>query len=145
MQRGTGMFIAGLGRARSPPRVGTRTARTNRHDTHKRWVGVSTPTHQTNDEEYTMTTHIAATPSVSHLDPWRDVTVQVTFKTVDPITMTEIVVDPDPSSDGCLLQLIDAAITRLRAYREAFTRAEKDDAGSRPPTALPVPWYAWGR
>ncbi len=92
-----------------------------------------------------MTTRIAATPSVSVLDPWRDVTVHVTFRTIDPITVTEIVVAPDPRSDGCLLQLIDAAITRLQAYREAFMRAEKDDVGSLPPTALPVPWHAWGR
>ncbi len=92
-----------------------------------------------------MTTRIAATSSVSVLDPWRDVTVHVTFRTIDPINVTEIVVDPDPSSDGCLLQLIDAAITRLQAYREAFMRAEEDDTGSLPPPALPVPWHAWGR
>jgi len=91
-----------------------------------------------------MTIQTAATPSISPLDPWRDITVHVTFKTIDPITSTEIVVDPYPDDD-CLLHLLDAAITRLQAYREALIEAEEEDRGPLPTPTLPVPWHAWGR
>jgi len=108
--------------------------------------GADTPTHHSNDNEEThMTTRIAATSSVSVLDPWRDVTVHVTFRTIDPINVTEIVVDPHPTDNGCLLQLLDAAIIRLGAYREALIEAEEEDRGPLPAPAPSVPWSAWGR
>lgn len=89
-----------------------------------------------------MTTLAVATPSIGVLDAWRDVTVSVTFKTSDPTALTEVVVDPDPVDNGCFLQALDAAITRLIVYRAAFIDAEAEDAA---PTPLPMPWYAWGR
>ncbi len=89
-----------------------------------------------------MTTHTAVALSVSALDAWDDVTVHVTFQTSAPLTQTEVVVAPDPVDDACLLQLIDAAISRLIAYRLAYRAAEAEDAA---PTPLPMPWYAWGR
>ncbi len=89
-----------------------------------------------------MTTLAAAIPSIGVLDAWHDVTVHVTFKTSDPTTLTDVVIEPDPEDNGCLLQLLDAAITRLIVYRDAFIDAEAEDAA---PTPLPMPWYAWGR
>jgi len=86
-----------------------------------------------------------APPSLTALNPWQDVQLQITFKTVDPVDLTEVTLDPDPVDDGCLLQILDAAIRRLTAYRDAFMDAEENDVGSQPPGALPVPWYAWGR
>lgn len=97
------------------------------------------------EKEIVMTNHSAVTPSISTLDPWRDMTVQIMFRTVDPIHSTEVVVDPYPTDDGCLLQLLDATITRLRAYREALLEAEEEDREPLPASARPVPWYAWGR
>jgi len=147
MEGETRMLITGLVGARPPPPArGPGAAHDRRRGRQKKMGGVSSPTHHSdNDEETNMITRIAATPSISVLDPWRDVTMHVTFRTIDPINVTEIVVDPDPGGDGCLLQVIDAAITRLQACREAFMQAEEDDTGSLPPTALPVPWYAWCR
>ena len=86
-----------------------------------------------------------APSSIDVLDPWHDVTVHVTFKTVDPHGLTEVVIDPEPRGDGLLLQLVDAAIARLVVYRNAFIDAEDGDTGSLPPTPLPEPWYGWGR
>lgn len=103
------------------------------------------PTYIDHEKRIVMTNQFAATPSISTLDPWRDMTVQVTFRTVDPIHSTEVVIDPYPTDDGCLLQLLDATITRLRAYREALLEAEEEDREPLPASARPVPWYAWGR
>jgi len=97
------------------------------------------------EKEIVMTIQNAATPSISTLDPWRDVTVHVTFKTSDPMNITEIAVDPYPTDNGCLLQLLDAAIIRLGAYREALIEAEEEDRGPLPAPAPSVPWSAWGR
>ncbi len=103
------------------------------------------PTSIDYEKRIVMTIQNAATPSISTLDPWRDMTVHVTFRTVDPINSTEIVVDPYPSDDGCLLQLLDVTITRLRAYREALIEAEEEDREPLPASARPVPRHAWGR
>lgn len=92
-----------------------------------------------------MTTSAVASSIAGALDAWSDVTVAATFTTSDPIDCTEVVIDPEPLTESCYLQLIDAAIRRLVAYRDAFIAAEEADTGVLPPTPLPVPWYGWGR
>ena len=80
-----------------------------------------------------MITRTAAPPSVLALDSWRDHTVSITFRTVDPVGATELAVAPDPVDDGVLLQLVEAAIVRLVAWRRDFMEAEAEDA-------VPVPF-----
>jgi hypothetical protein len=83
-----------------------------------------------------------------------DVSVTTTFRPLDPLSATEVVASLDlPDATG-LLNLLDATITRLIAYRDAYQQAMTandqpvmdDDADPAPPRAplpLPVPWYAW--
>jgi len=45
-----------------------------------------------------------------------------------------------------LLNLLDATMTRLTVYRDAFRQAMSEDADTTvppPPLPLPTPWYAW--
>ncbi len=87
---------------------------------------------------------IPVPPSIDVLDPWQDVHVHMTFKTVDAPGQVEVAIAPYPEGNGVLLQLIDAAIVRLLAYRDDFMAAEAADMPV-PPAALPVPWHAWTR
>jgi len=82
-----------------------------------------------------------------------DVSVTVTFRPLSPIGLTEVSISSEPPDDAALLTLLDATITRLIAYRDAYQQAmtENDqpvmdeDAAvvPPPPLPLPVPWYAW--
>jgi hypothetical protein len=103
-----------------------------------------------------MTTHtIPATPLAASLPsiPPRpavalydgDVSVTVTFRPLSPLGSTEVVTSPDPLDDTGLLNLIDATLTRLTLYRDAFRQAMSEDADPAPPPPLPLPtpWYAW--
>lgn len=89
-----------------------------------------------------MSTRTAAPPSVLALDAWRDHTVSLTFRTVDPVGRVELTVDPDPLANAVLLQLVEAAIVRLVAWRRDFIEAEAGDA-----VALPyrLPLYGLDR
>jgi hypothetical protein len=83
-----------------------------------------------------------------------DVSVTTTFRPHDPIDATEVVASIDlPDATG-LLNLLDATITRLIAYRDAYQQAmtandqpvmeeDADPAPVRAPLPLPTPWYAW--
>jgi len=146
MDTQTRRAIVGPGTARPPPGPGTKPGDGPQAQQTKDGRELTLPSIGINHEKrIVMTIQTAATPSISPLDPWCDVTVHVTFKTIDPITSTEIVVDPYPADDDCLLHLLDAAITRLQAYREALIEAEEEDRGPLPAPTLPVPWHAWGR
>jgi len=83
-----------------------------------------------------------ATPIVPTLDASDDVTMHVTFRPCAPIGLTEVVIDPEPAEDACVLDLLDAAIARLTCYRDGYRHATEDDAR---PVRLPTPWYGWGR
>jgi len=74
-----------------------------------------------------------------------DVFVTVTFRPCSPIGATEVLTSPDPLDDIGLLTLLDATLTRLTVYRDAFRQAMSEDAATvpPPPLPLPVPWYAW--
>ncbi len=83
-----------------------------------------------------------------------DVSVTATFCPHDPIGSTEVVASLDLPDDTALLNLLDATITRLIAYRDAYQQAmtandqpareeDADPAPVRAPRPLPVPWYAW--
>jgi len=75
-----------------------------------------------------------------------DVSVTASFRPLDPIGSTEVVASLDlPDATG-LLNLLDATIVRLIAYRDAYQQAmdaDADPAPVRAPLPLPVPWYAW--
>jgi len=95
--------------------------------------------------------HVAASiPSIpprpaSALDDG-DVSVTATFRPRDPIGATEVVASLDLPNDTALLNLLDATIARLIAYRDAYQQAMTEDADPAPvraPLPLPVPWYAW--
>jgi hypothetical protein len=93
--------------------------------------------------------HVAASiPSIpprpaSALDDG-DVSVTATFRPRDPIGATEVVASLALPDDAALLNLLDATITRLIAYRDAYQQAmDADPAPARAPLPLPVPWYAW--
>lgn len=89
--------------------------------------------------------HTSPVPSsIDVLDPWHDVHVHITFKTVDAPGQVEVAIEPYPEGNGVLLQLVNAAIVRLLAYRNDFMAAEEADVPT-PPTSLPVPWHAWTR
>ncbi len=75
-----------------------------------------------------------------------DVSVTATFCPYDPIGVTEVVASLDLPDDTALLNLLDATIARLTAYRDAYHQAMTEDADPAPvraPLPLPVPWYAW--
>ncbi len=73
-----------------------------------------------------------------------DVSVTATFRPRDPIGATEVVASLALPDDAALLNLLDATITRLIAYRDAYQQAmDADPAPVRAPLPLPVPWYAW--
>ncbi len=83
-----------------------------------------------------------------------DIAVTATFRPRDPIGATEVVASIDLPDDAALLNLLDATITRLIAYRDTYRQAmtENDQpvrdedaapAPARAPLPLPVPWYAW--
>ncbi len=75
-----------------------------------------------------------------------DVSVTATFRPHDPIDATEVVASLDLPDDTALLNLLDATIARLSAYRDAYQQAidaDADPAPVRAPLPLPVPWYAW--
>ncbi len=73
-----------------------------------------------------------------------DVSVTTTFRPRDPIGATEVVASLALPDDAALLNLLDATITRLIAYRDAYQQAmDADPAPVRAPLPLPVPWYAW--
>ncbi len=75
-----------------------------------------------------------------------DVSVTATFRPHDPIDATEVVASLDLPDDTALLNLLDATIARLTAYRDAYQQAMTEDADPPPvraPLPLPVPWYAW--
>ncbi len=75
-----------------------------------------------------------------------DVSVTASFRPLDPIGSTEVVASLDlPDATG-LLNLLDATIVRLIAYRDAYQQAmdaDADPAPVRTPLPQPVPWYAW--
>ncbi len=98
-----------------------------------------------------LTTHVAASiPSISPrpavaLDDG-DVSVTATFRPCSPIGSTEVVASLDLPDAPALLNLLDATIARLTAYRAAYQQAMTEDAAPAPvraPLPLPVPWYAW--
>ena len=83
-----------------------------------------------------------------------DVSVTTTFRPHDPIGATEVVASIDLPDATALLTLLDATITRLITYRDAYRQAmtendqpgREEDADPPPPRApLPwsIPWYAW--
>ena len=74
-----------------------------------------------------------------------DVSVTVTFRPCSPIGSTEVVTSPDPLDETGLLTLLDATMTRLTVFRDAFRQAMSEDAATVPPPPLPLPtpWYAW--
>ncbi len=94
-------------------------------------------------------THLAASipsippcPAVALYDG--DVFVTVTFRPCSPIGSTEVVTSPDPLDDTGLLTLLDAIMTRLIVYRDAFQQAMTEDTDAAlAPLPLPTPWYAW--
>jgi len=98
-----------------------------------------------------MTTHAAITapsisprPAVALFDG--DVSVTITFRPCSPVGSTEVITSPDPLDDTGLLALLDATMTRLTLYRDAFRQAMSEDADPAPdraPLPLPTPWYAW--
>jgi len=85
----------------------------------------------------------ATTPSipplviVAHDDD--DVTVTATFHPTDPIGATEVVITPEPASHARVLDLLDAAIVRLLAYRDGYKTASDKDTTP----LFPAPWYGW--
>lgn len=89
-----------------------------------------------------MTTHSAVSLSVSSPASDDEVTVHVVFHRHDPIGLTEVTIDPEPSDHRDVVQVIDAAIERLRVYSDDYRGAHVEDTVV---TRLPVPWYAWGR
>jgi len=72
-----------------------------------------------------------------------DVSVTATFRPCSPIGSTEVVTSLDPLDDAAVLTLLDATITRLTVYRDAYQQAMTEDTATVPPLPLPVPWYAW--
>ena len=94
-------------------------------------------------------THLAASipsippcPAVALYDG--DVFVTVTFRPCSPIGSTEVVTSPDPLDDTGLLTLLDAIMTRLIVYRDAFQQAMTEDTDAAlAPLPLPTPRYAW--
>ncbi len=75
-----------------------------------------------------------------------DVSVTATFRPHDPIGSTEVVASLALPDDTALLNLLDATIARLTAYRDAYQQAMTEDADPTPvraPFPLPIPWYAW--
>jgi len=82
-----------------------------------------------------------------------DVHITATFHPCSPVDSTEVSMSLDPLDDTDLLNLLDATITRLIAYRDAYRQAMtendqpamEEDAATvpPPPLPLPVPWYAW--
>ena len=83
-----------------------------------------------------------ATPIVPALGASEDVTKHVTFRSCDPIGLTEVVIDPEPAEAARVVDLLDAAIARLTCYRDGYRQATEEDAR---PVRLPAPWYGWGR
>ncbi len=75
-----------------------------------------------------------------------DVSVTATFRPLDPIGSTEVIASLDFPDATAFLNLLDATIARLTAYRDAYQQAMTEDADPAPvraPLPLPVPWYAW--
>ncbi len=82
-----------------------------------------------------------------------DVSVTVTFRPLGPIGATEVVASIALPDDTGFLTLLDATITRLIAYRDAYQQAMTENdypvmeevaaTVPPPPLPLPVPWYAW--
>jgi hypothetical protein len=68
-----------------------------------------------------------------------DVTVTATFHPTDPIGATEVVITPEPATHARVLDLLDAAIVRLLAYREGYKTASDKDTMP----LFPAPWYGW--
>jgi hypothetical protein len=69
-----------------------------------------------------------ARASICALDDWRDYSVRITFRPVDPLGVVEVVIDPEPSDDRRLMRLVEAAIVRLMTYRRDFLAAAAEDA-----------------
>ncbi len=96
-------------------------------------------------------THVAA--SIPSIPPRSavalydgDISVTATFRPHDPLGATEVVASLDLPDDTALLNLLDATIARLTAYRDAYQQAMTEDADPAPvraPLPLHVPWYAW--
>ena len=74
-----------------------------------------------------------------------DVSVTATFRPHDPIGSTQVSTSIDLLDDDALLNLLDATIARLTAYRGAYQGTRDEDAATVPPPPLPLPtpWYAW--
>jgi len=68
-----------------------------------------------------------------------DVSVTVTFRPCFPIGSTDVLTSPDPLNDTGLLTLLDATLTRLTLYRDAFRQAMSEDAATVPPPPPPPP------
>jgi hypothetical protein len=66
-----------------------------------------------------------------------DVTVSATFTPTDPVGATEVLITPEPATTCGVLELLDAAIVRLLAYRDGYRAASEKDAAP----VLPAPWY----
>ncbi len=75
-----------------------------------------------------------------------DVHVTTTFRPCAPVGSTEVSTSLDALDDTAFLNLLDATITRLIAYRDAYRAAMEEDTDSAAaplPIPIPTPWYAW--
>ena len=66
-----------------------------------------------------------------------EVAVSATFTSTDPIGSTEVLIIPEPATTSGVLELLDAAIIRLLAYRDGYKAAGEKDAAP----LFPAPWY----
>jgi len=57
-----------------------------------------------------------------------DVSVTATFRPHDPIGSTQVSTSIDLLDDDALLNLLDATIVRLTAYRDAYQGTRDEDA-----------------
>ena len=63
----------------------------------------------------------ASTPSIS------DITINVTFSPISPITSTAVEVEGDELGHGDYLDLLAACITRLQVYRAGYLEGLCED------------------
>lgn len=64
----------------------------------------------------------------------QEVSITMTFRPVDLLGLTEVVIDPEPLDQQALLELLEQAQQRLHVYCAAY--AEAADADGRTPVPL---------